>query len=78
MLRQLVVCHKWQQCDVACALDGNAQVALLALGQAGLLARLDLSVYVYVTLQGLNVLVVKIWYIAAMFKNLCHTMSLRA
>jgi hypothetical protein len=54
------------------ALDGPGQLALFALGQAGALARLDLSILVDVALQGLKVLVVKKRYVCPVFKNLCH------
>ena len=69
---ELVVCYEWQQCNVTCALDGGCQTALLALGEAGLLAGFDLAVHVYKALQGLEVLVVKVWYVSLVLKNLCH------
>ena len=53
-------------------LDSHAQMPLLTLGQTGLLALLDLSVLVNVTLQRLKVLVVKKGYVCPVFKNLCH------
>jgi hypothetical protein len=64
--------HEWEKSDVPCALDSYAQVTLLTLGQAALLAGFDLAVLVYVALQGLEVLVVKVSYVSAVLKNLCH------
>ena len=49
-------------------LDSLGQPALLAFCQAGLFAGLNLPVNVYITLQGLEVLIVKIWYIGSVFK----------
>ena len=54
------------------ALDSTCQLALLHFGQAGLLARLDLAILIYVALQGLKILVVKKRHVSAVFKNLCH------
>lgn len=53
-------------------LDSGAQTALLTLFQTSLLARLDLTKLIDVALQGLEVLVIKIRYIRAVLKNLCH------
>ena len=55
---------------MARALDCTSQLALLTLGQAGSLARLNLSVLIDIALQGFEVLVVKIGYVGSMFKNL--------
>jgi len=57
---------------VPCTLDSYAQVALLTLGQTSLLTSLDLAVLVYVALQGLEILVVKVSYVCTVLKNLCH------
>ena len=70
--RELVCCYEWQQCDVTCALNGNRQTALLVLLQASLFAGLYLAKLVYIALQGLEVLVVKICYVCLVFKNLRH------
>jgi len=68
----LVACNEWKQCKVTCTLDAGAQLTLLALSKASLLASFDLSVNIYVALQGLEVLVVKIWDVCLVLKNLCH------
>jgi hypothetical protein len=68
----LIVRNERQQRDVTGALDSGAQTALLGLGQTGLFAGFDLSVDVYETLQGLEILVVKVRYVGFVLKNLCH------
>ena len=57
---------------MASAFDGASQLALFALGQAGLFARFYLPVLVDVALQGLKILVVKVSYVSPVFKNLRH------
>lgn len=69
----LVVCYEWQQSEVAGTLDGLGQLALLAFGQAGFLARFNLPVLVDVALQRLEIFVVEIGYVCSVLKNLCHT-----
>ncbi len=55
-----------------CPLDGERQVPLLTLGQAGFLATLDAAVLVDVTLQCFEIFIVKIRDVCAMFENLRH------
>jgi hypothetical protein len=54
------------------ALDSHRQAALLVFAQTGLLASLDLTKLIYVALQGLEILVVKIRYVCLVLKNLSH------
>lgn len=60
---------------MASALDSSSQTALLALGEAGLLACFDLSINVYIALQSLEIFVVKIWNVGALLKYLCHNLN---
>ena len=57
---------------MAGALDGAGQLTLLAFGKSGLFSLFNLSVLVYVALQGLKVLVVKESYVGLMLEYLCH------
>ena len=57
---------------MAGTLDSFCQLTLLAFGKTGLLTSLDLSVLVHIPLQGLEILVVEVWNVCSMFKNLCH------
>jgi len=61
---------------VTSAFDGGCQMALLAFGEAGLFASFNLSVYIYETLQGLNVLVIEIRNVGPVFKNLRHVFKI--
>jgi hypothetical protein len=72
----LVSGYERQQGYVPSTLDGDAQTALLALGQASLLAGFYLPVDIHVTLQGLEVLVVKKRYVSLILKYLCHKLLL--
>src|SRR5690606_21462645 len=72
---RLRICYERQQCDVAGALHSAGQLSLLRFSQASLLAGFYLTKLVYVTLQGFEILVVKICYICTMLKNLCHVFS---
>lgn len=61
---KLALANEWHQCEVACALDSDSQLALLLSAQAGLADWLDLAVDVDKTLQRLDVFVVKVcWYV---------------
>jgi hypothetical protein len=68
----LVISYERKECDVASTLDGGAQATLLAFGKTGLLASFDLAVNIYVALQGLEVLVVKVSDVCLVLKNFSH------
>lgn len=53
-------------------LNSYCKMTLLTFSQTGLLTSFDLPVYVYVSLQCLEVLVVKEGYIGSILKYLCH------
>jgi hypothetical protein len=57
------------------ALNSSTQPTLLTLSQPSLLTRLNLTVNVYVPLQSLKVLVVKVSHISLVLKNLSHIIS---
>jgi hypothetical protein len=68
----LVACYEWQQRNVTSALNSNAQTTLLVLFQTSLLARLNLTELVDVTLQVLEIFVVKVCNVSLVLKNLSH------
>lgn len=68
----LVVSNERKQCEVPSTLDSDRQSALFALLQTSLLARLNLTEAIHVALQGLEILVVEIWNICLVLKNLSH------
>ena len=51
---------------------GYTQASLFVFFDASFLTTLDLAVLINVSLQGFEVLVVKIRYICSVLKNLCH------
>ncbi len=57
---------------MSCTLDSFCKLSLLTFSQTSLLTSFDLTILIHISLQGLKVLVVKIWNVCSVFKNLCH------
>ena len=61
---------------MSCSLDSNSQMALLTLGQARFLTRLNLTILIYIALQRLEIFVVEIRDVCPVFENFCHGLFL--
>ena len=56
----LLIINKWQESQMACALDSDGELALLLGGKTGLAHGLNVAIAINVVLQSLYVAIIKV------------------